>query len=204
MNDQVGDGRVFLARALATVVSLADQILDHPVAAGSSAAIRSALEDAGETLQAAHEAALGERPTAAAHMLLQALSHVLLASGDADLGRWTGVAGHLLALARSDSRKVKFAVEGGMMGNVKRLQMPEPAEADQIAVDENIPMPSNNLPWLHMNVGDSFAYPAKGAPPRVVVRRASAAIVAARKKHPSRKHTLRTLADGTVRIWRTE
>lgn len=83
-----------------------------------------------------------------------------------------------------------------------------PSAKSEITVESCVPIPASRgrkgssmydvLPWLHMNVEDSFLTPRGWGP-----WRASAAVEFAKKKWPSRKHTLRKMPDGRVRIWRT-
>lgn len=71
-------------------------------------------------------------------------------------------------------------------------------------VEKNIKMPSakkkkkraEKYPWARMEVGDSFFVPNKSTGAM------SAAAVLAKKRHPTKKFSVRTMTDG-VRVWRT-
>lgn len=74
----------------------------------------------------------------------------------------------------------------------------------KVAVESGIPMPKRNsnrdsmweeLPWMHMNVEDSFVFPGDK-------KQLTQAVAWARRKWPRRKLATRTLSDGTIRIWR--
>lgn len=74
-----------------------------------------------------------------------------------------------------------------------------------IRIDKNIPLPppDHAIPWVSLEIGDSFIAPAKsGETPAKTRRRvASAASTASRRNRQGRKYAVRMTAEG-VRVWR--
>lgn len=71
----------------------------------------------------------------------------------------------------------------------------------EFKIEADVPIPTrrtplSRIPWLSLKVGDSFVHPG----PSKLARSAASW---AGKRH-GRMYCTRTLADGTVRVWRVE
>jgi hypothetical protein len=93
--------------ALVRVDTLARVIMDRPI----DRAHQAELEEVAGELHAAHELAIGERPTDTADVLCQVLGKVLVASGDYELDRWRAVAALLLEHLRRDLSRARRIAE---------------------------------------------------------------------------------------------